>query len=255
MCPRRVCDPQQSLLRIVRTYGTDKCSRTHCSHSRSLRWMMREQARLWWLWFGIWAPVFDMHHNMCSCAFGGRRRGSVSKGKRYISRCVCDHEGQKNAGSPTGSTQKGSSLTLFLFHYFFHNSLLSCLSPSTVRGKYSCRDSRPLGQGHPTRPHAFPGTTCQGHVATQSHLCQLPILQEKRDLATRPIQPDDVQRIVAHIAFSRATGRHFRLPTKLRLRSPTLDSLGSPFSLRSQDQEHDIHLLRLFLLPPSCARQ
>ena len=29
-----------------------------------------------------------------------------------------------------------------------------------------------------------------------------------RDLATRPTQPDDVQRIVAHVAFTRAAGGH-----------------------------------------------
>ena len=65
-------------------------------------------------------------------------------------------------------------------------------------------------------------------MATPCHLCQLPILQEERDLVTKSIQADDVQRIVAHIAFSRA----FRLPTMLRLHSPTLDSLGNPFSPR-----------------------
>ena len=75
-----------------------------------------------------------------------------------------------------------------------------CHSQSTVREQHSCRDSR---------PHAFPGTACPGAIwQLKSHLCQLPILQEKSDLATRPVQPDDVQRIVAHIAFSRATGRH-----------------------------------------------
>ena len=37
-------------------------------------------------------------------------------------------------------------------------------------------------------------------------------LQEKRDLVTKPIQPDDVQRIIAHIAFTKATrGRIFIL--------------------------------------------
>ena len=45
----------------------------------------------------------------------------------------------------------------------------------------------------------------QGHVAAQGHLCQLPILQEKRELVTRPIQPNDMQRLVARIAFSRVT--------------------------------------------------
>ena len=47
----------------------------------------------------------------------------------------------------------------------------------------------------------------QGHVAALCHPCQLPILQEKRDLVTGPTQPDDEQRNVAHIAISRATTR------------------------------------------------
>ena len=33
----------------------------------------------------------------------------------------------------------------------------------------------------------------QGNVATQSHLRKLPMQQEKRDLVTKPIQPDDVE--------------------------------------------------------------
>ena len=48
----------------------------------------------------------------------------------------------------------------------------------------------------------------QGHVAAQCHLCQLPILQEKKDLVTGPMQPDDVQRRIAHVAFVRCSGRH-----------------------------------------------
>ena len=47
----------------------------------------------------------------------------------------------------------------------------------------------------------------QGHVTAQCHLCQLTILQEKRDLVTGPMQPDDVQRIIADIAFTRCGGR------------------------------------------------
>ena len=79
-------------------------------------------------------------------------------------------------------------------------------------------------------------------MAAQSHLCQLPILQEKRDLVTRPIKPDDVQRLVAHIAFSRATGRHtfvfrprfvFTLqPAQSRPNFPAFDQV-------SQGQLHD----------------
>ena len=43
-------------------------------------------------------------------------------------------------------------------------------------------------------------------------------------------------------------GTHFRLPTKLRHHSPTLGSLGSPFSIHPPNQGRDIHH-RLFLLP------
>ena len=61
-------------------------------------------------------------------------------------------------------------------------------------------------------------------MATQSYLCQLPILQEKRDLATRPMQPDDVQRIVAHIVLSVRLRTRLRLLTKLRPHFPTLET-------------------------------
>ena len=56
------------------------------------------------------------------------------------------------------------------------------------------------------------------------------------DLVTRPIQPDDVQRIVAHIAFTGATRRH------------TFIFLGSPFSVHHPEQGHDIQILRLSFL-------
>ena len=45
----------------------------------------------------------------------------------------------------------------------------------------------------------------QVDVAARGHPRKLPILQEKRDLVTRLIQPDDAQRIVAHIVLSRIT--------------------------------------------------
>ena len=45
----------------------------------------------------------------------------------------------------------------------------------------------------------------QGYVAAQCHLRHLPILQEEGDFVAGPMQPDDVQRIVAHIAFTRVT--------------------------------------------------
>ena len=132
-----------------------------------------------------------------------------------------------------------------------HNPLLSCHSPCRVREGISCRDSRSLctitqlpGLMHFLAQHV------QGHVG----LCQLPILQAKRDLVTRPIQPDDLQRLAARIAFSGATQGHTP-PTTIRLHFPALDSLGSPFSIRLPYQVHDIQLLRLFLLPQLRVRQ
>ena len=54
-------------------------------------------------------------------------------------------------------------------------------------------------------------------MATQSHLCQLPILQEKRDLVTRLVQPNDVQRVVFPQCRPGSHQKtHFRLPNKLR---------------------------------------
>ena len=69
-----------------------------------------------------------------------------------------------------------------------HNPLRFCHSPSTARERLSCCDSRPLGSitRRPGLTH-FLAQHVQGHVTTQCHLCQLPILQEKRDLATRPV--------------------------------------------------------------------
>ena len=51
-----------------------------------------------------------------------------------------------------------------------------------------------------TRPHSFPDSLLPP--------LPTPILQEKRDLVTGPMQPDDVQRIIAHVAFTRCGGRH-----------------------------------------------
>ena len=87
---------------------------------------------------------------------------------------------------------------------FYHRIPLLSVTTSPRREKgFSCYDTGPFGSGRPaTKAPSFPGTAC--HVTTQCHLCQLTILQDKRDLVARPIQPDDVQRIVAHTAFTKA---------------------------------------------------
>ena len=119
--------------------------------------------------------------------------------------------------------------------------LFSHHNPSAVRERHSCRDSSRLpGLMHFLVQHV------QGDVAAQSHLCQLPILQEKGDLATRPIQPDDVQHIVAH--FSRATGRH---TSGFVSTLPHWTLWAAHFPIRLPDQGHDIPLYFLFLPPLS----
>ena len=72
-------------------------------------------------------------------------------------------------------------------------------------------------------------------MTTQCHLCQLSIIQEKGDLVTRSIQPDDVQRIVA---FSRAIRIHtfvFRPSFVSTLPHWTLWAAYLPFVLQTKD--------------------
>ena len=105
---------------------------------------------------------------------------------------------RKNTNRPAQSTKT--------CHASFSLIVSSHHNPSTVRGEHSCRDSGPLGSITPLPGLVrFLAQHVQGHVAAQGHLSQLPILQENRDLVTRPTQPDDVQRFVPHIAFSRVT--------------------------------------------------
>ena len=68
---------------------------------------------------------------------------------------------------------------------------------------------RLIWQPQPTsRPHTFPGTACRAMWQLSATFCQLPFLQEKRDLVTKPMQPDDVQRLVTQCAFMKAAGGH-----------------------------------------------
>ena len=78
----------------------------------------------------------------------------------------------------------------------------------------------------------------------------MPPLPAPNPAGTRPIQPDDVQRIVAHIAFTRGTRRHafvFRPNFAFTLPHWALWAAHFPFI-------HDIHH-RLFLLPQLRARR
>ena len=64
------------------------------------------------------------------------------------------------------------------------------------------------------------------------------ILQENGDLVTRPIQPDDVQRIVAHVAFSRAIRAHtlvFRPSSVSLLSHWVLWAAHFPFITQTRD--------------------
>ena len=95
--------------------------------------------------------------------------------------------------------------------------------PSTVRGEHSCRDSRPLGSHtHCQASFISLAQHVQGHVAAWCHHCQLPVLQEKRDLVTG----------IAHVAFVRCSGRHtvvFRLSFAFTLPLWTLWAAHFPF--------------------------
>ena len=108
-------------------------------------------------------------------------------------------------------------------------SLLCCHGPSTVRGEHSCRDSWLLGRHHPTtRPHSFSGTACPGPCGSLVPPLPTPNAAEKE----RSCHQDTWQRIIAHVAFTRGGSKtYLNHPTKFRLHSPTLDSLGSPFSI------------------------
>ena len=143
----------------------------------------------------------------------------------------------KNGYPPACLDHKDLSHLLSTSVFSHHNPLLGCHSPSTVKEKYSSRDSRPLNSIKPTtRPHTFPGTACPGPCHSQVPPLPAPNpAGKKRDLATRPMQPDDVQRIVAHIAFSRATGRHtfvFRPSFAFTLPHWTLWASHFPFVTR-----------------------
>ena len=150
---------------------------------------------------------------------------------------------RKDTNRPAQSTKtRHASFSLTVSSH--HIPLLGCHSPSTVREKHSCRDSRPLGSitRLPGLMH-FVAQHVQGHVAAQCYLSQLPILQENRDHATKP-----------HATRWHATLRckhslHI-LPSREPLEdtlsssdqaspslSPTLVSLGNPLSLRPLDQE------------------
>ena len=133
-----------------------------------------------------------------------------------------------------------------------HNPLLR--GPSTVREGFSCCDNKPLNG-----ITQLPGLTrfltqhVQGHVTAHCHLCQLAILLEKRDVVTRPIQPDNVQRILAHVAFTRCGGGHiFVFRSSFAFTLPHWALRAADF--HSSHQGRDIPL-NFFFLPPLRVRQ
>ena len=140
-------------------------------------------------------------------------------------------------GKPTGLLRPQRPATLpfhFLFPLTTSLSLAATARPP-VRGEQSCRDSRPLGSTTPL-PCLMDvlAQHVHGHVAAQGHLLPAPnpSRRESFHLVIRPIQPDDVQRIVAHVAFSRATGRHtfvFRPSFAFTLPHWTLGTVHFPF--------------------------
>ena len=121
-----------------------------------------------------------------------------------------------------------------------HIPLLCCHGPSTVRRESTHAVTAGLSVATPTtRPHAFPGTTGPGPCDSLVPPSPNPNpARQVRDHVTRPMQPDDVQRICCTCCLPEMRWKtHFRLPTKLRLHSPTLDSSGSPFSILPPNSE------------------
>ena len=132
-----------------------------------------------------------------------------------------------------------------------HIPLLSCHNPSMVREGIPCSDSRNLGSITPlTKPHAFPGTACPGPCGNSMPLLQAPNPSRRE----RPChQARTTRRRAAlrctHCLLESHLKTRFRLQTKLRPHFPILESLDNTISIRFPDQEHDIHFLRLILLP------
>ena len=52
----------------------------------------------------------------------------------------------------------------------------------------------------------------QGYVAAQCHLCHLPVLKEMGNCVARSVQPDDKQRAITHVVFTRAAQRKGGVP-------------------------------------------
>ena len=159
---------------------------------------------------------------------------------------------------PTGSLSPPRPATLLVTCCFLSATTLSLAA--TARPWWeegiSCRDSKPLGSNHYQTSciswHNMSRATWQLNSTSASSQCC-----KKREILSP--SPDDPMTGSAslHTLSSPETleETHFRLLTKLRPHSPTLDSLGSPLSIRLPDQEHDLHLLRLPLVPRICARR
>ena len=100
--------------------------------------------------------------------------------------------------------QKGLSLT-FLLSFIFSHHIPSplCHSTSTVREKACLAATQRLLRQHPPNNQASCTSwhnIIHGHVTTQSHLCQLPILQEEREIL--PYNPMTCS-APSHTLFSR----------------------------------------------------
>ena len=96
----------------------------------------------------------------------------------------------QNSKEPDKPTQLKRTRRSRSFLYFLSPQTFPfCHSPSTAR-RFSCRYKWPLGSGSPaTKPHAFPGTACPGHVATPRHLSQLSILKKREIFPLSPCNP------------------------------------------------------------------
>ena len=115
---------------------------------------------------------------------------------------------------------------------------------------FSCCDTEAFLAASTHKPHAFPGTTYPRQCDNFMPPSQAPNPPRRERPHHQSIQPDDVQRTVAHTVFARNTPmRRFRPQTKLHPHFSTLDSLGSRIFTCLLNLEFDNHSIQLFTLP------
>ena len=162
------------------------------------------------------------------------------------------HNSKKDTNRPAQSTKTcHTSFSLIVSSH--HNPLLSCHSPS-VREGISCNDSRPLGSV--TQPGLVHFLACPGQCGKSMPPLPAPNPSRREILRPSPCNPmtcsDSLHTLLSRESLVDTLSSSGQA-------SPSLSRIGlfgqPNFHSSLPDQEKDIHLLRLFLLQRSSARQ